>query len=314
VVAPCGWVDGWPAGVKAQGQISIAAHMALGALSEICESRGLGREAGHYRDAAATLAQRVHEVFYDPRTGLFAEHLFASGTVAGNQPSDFWTITQIWAALAGMAPDTRGLDACRTRGLSTGMRMIPESGIGASYMARFVDGVDELGLGSQATWALAAWPELTHLYALAELRYGRPDHALDAVRRQLPEQVHRRNPKAPPYYYPEKYIHPGTTPWLCTWAGDPTLLQVMLEGFGGIHVGLDGMRVRPQLPTSWRAGEAFRCRFCWRGSRWQLIVEREDSGGMALDIDGHRVPDDGLIRAEELPPRALYTVRAAPES
>ena len=52
---------------------------------------------------------------------------------------------------------------------------------------------------------------------------------------------------AEPYYYAEKYLYTYDTPWLCTRSGDPTLIQAMLEGFGGINASLEGLNIKPYL-------------------------------------------------------------------
>jgi len=296
VIAPCGWVDGWPRGVKAQTQMSAAALIALRNISVICAYLGKDHEALKYAGTVQELQDSIHEVFYDPTTGLFAEHLFESGDIAGNQTTDFWATTQIWTALAGLAPDVRGLELCRVNCMETGMMMMPESTMSANYVMLLDTSIEELDFGSNATWSLAAWPELTHLYALAELRYGRPDQALDAIFGQLPERIHESNRLAAPYYYAEKYIYPYTTPWLCTWGGDPMLLEVLLEGFAGLHMDIDGMKVKPRLPTSWMGDNQLRIRFWYRDNQWDLIIDQEEGRRKtAIVLDGRDIPIDHTI-------------------
>jgi len=150
--------------------------------------------------------------------------------------------------------------------------MNPEGILTAPYMARFQDTEDDLPMDRNAIWNLAAWPELTHLYALAEICAGRPDLALEAVSKNLPEKAHAENPFAAPFYYPEKYIPPLNVPWLCTWAGDPTLIQVLLEGFFGIKAGLNGLTIEPHLPGAWTGDQLLRARFCYRGAQWEVSI------------------------------------------
>ncbi len=289
LIAPCGWLDAWPPQVKAQAQISITAYMALRELMEICEQTKDSQGQSRYELAAADLKQRILEVFYDGKTGLFAEHLFESGEIAGKETHDFWAHTQIWAALAGLSPDTRGLDLCREYCLGDGMAIIPESAIFSDYLSESTDGVEDLSFGFTATWLLAAWPEVTHLYALAELRYGRVNEALDAVRRQLPEHLHSMKSGVSPYHYAEKYLYPHDVPWLCTWSGDPTLLQVLLEGFGGIQVNLSGLKVIPRLPDSWGGEERLHAKFQWRGYKMNLEVDCSSSKLILFQCNGKPV-------------------------
>jgi cellobiose phosphorylase len=117
---------------------------------------------------------------------------------------------------------------------------------------------------------------------MAETGAGRADLALAAVESQLPEMLHRRNAAAAPFYYAEKYLTPGDEPWLCTWAGDPTLIDLLLTGFLGVRPGLDGLRIEPSLPADW-AGENVAADFVWHGADWQVIV---DSDAIVMTVDG----------------------------
>jgi hypothetical protein len=268
-------------------QVTATGIMGLRAFADVC-----GAESG-YGDAADALADAIRRRAYDAATGLFAEHVFADGRVEGGTVEDFWAHTQIWTSLAGLAPDARGLDLVRRHCFTTGVRVVPESSFANAYIAASTDGDEDLTPDSTATWLLAMWPELTHLYALAELRHGRPDAALEAVTAALPERLHARNPAAAPYYYAEKYLHPGDEPWLCTWAGDPTLVEVLLTGFLGVRPEPAGLRVTPQLPRAWvgrELGAAFSC----RGARWRLVVDPELAPGTLL-LDGRPQAPGALL-------------------
>lgn len=163
----------------------------------------------------------------------------------------------------------------------------------SSYLRDSTDGTDELSIESTATWLLARWPELTHLYALAEIEAGRPDRALEAVLEQLPETLHRTYPKCLPYLYPEKFLAPGTVPWLCTWAGDPTLVEVVLSGFAGVRPELDGLSIRPLLPAAW-TGKELTFDFKWAAGRWQLKFSPTLDPG-TLIVDGANLPADSRL-------------------
>jgi hypothetical protein len=205
-------------------------------------------------------------VFYRPDSGLFAEHLFTDGTVGGGEERDFWAHTQIWAALSGLAPDTRGLLLCARDCLKNGLTVIPEEGMFSDYVEASTDGLTDLSSGSTATWLLAAWPELSHLFAICLAKMGDPEMAYRALIAQLPERIHGLNPAAAPFYYPEKFLYPYDLNWLCTWAGDPTLIQLLLEGFMGIRFTLSGFTVTPALPKA-LMGRPLCASFVFRGKK-----------------------------------------------
>lgn len=271
LVHPCGWADAWNPEVRAQGQISAAAALGLRAWSETC--RFLGDEPGAVRfgDEADAIAAAMIAELYDPVSGLVAEHMFAD-RVTGGTPADFWAHTQIWSALAGITSDGRGLDLVAENCLERGVSIAPESAFDTDYIAASTDSAADLPLDSTATWLMASWPEVTHLYALAELGRGRPDAALRAVLSQLPETLHEAEPACLPWYYAEKYLWPGTRPWLCTWAGDPSLIEVLLTGFLGVRARPDGLVVAPCWPAAW-AGARSRGTFVWQGIK--LVVETD---------------------------------------
>lgn len=289
-IMPCGWLDAWPPDVRAQAQTSIAAIMGLRAFDHI--ERLVGNEAS-LASEAGLVADAVRRVFWNETSGIFAENLLADGTVKGDSESDFFAHTQIWATLAGIAPDPRGLDLVRSRCFDRGVFAVPASAMESSYLRDSTDGTDELSIESTATWLLARWPELTHLYALAEIEAGRPDRALEAVLEQLPETLHRTYPKCLPYLYPEKFLAPGTVPWLCTWAGDPTLVEVVLSGFAGVRPELDGLSIRPLLPAAW-TGKELTFDFKWAAGRWQLKFSPTLDPG-TLIVDGANLPADSRL-------------------
>lgn len=70
-------------------------------------------------------------------------------------------------------------------------------------------------------------------------------------------------------------------PWLCTWAGDPTLVEVALTGFLGVRPQPGGLQVTPQLPQAW-AGRELRAAFWCRGAQWRLIIDPDLEPGVIL--------------------------------
>lgn len=263
LVAPCGWADAWNPEVRAQGQISAAAVLGLRAWADVCEHLGYEGAAATHRAAAAEIAGAMRDLLLDLRTGIVAEHVF-DDTVTGGTDDDFWAHTQVWAALAGVA-DGRALDLVADKCFDHGIAIAPESAFEQEYIAASTDSEADLSVDSTATWLLARWPEVTHLYALAELERGRPDAALIAVVEQLPETLHGFDAVCAPWYYAEKYLYPGTRPWLCTWAGDPSFLEVLLSGFLGLHPSPAGLRIEPKLPQPW-LGATSTATFSWRGT------------------------------------------------
>jgi hypothetical protein len=282
LIEPCGWADAWNPEVRAQGQASAAAVIGLRAWARASGWLGRSRQVAEFAGHADAISESMRDILYDESSGIVAEHLFDDG-VEGGTADDFWAHTQIWAALAGVVDDGRGLDIVERECLDNGVSIAPESAFDKGYVAESTDATDSLPVESTATWLLARWPEVTHLYALAELERGRPDAALAAVRGQLPQTLHELDPVCAPFYYAEKYLFPGTVPWLCTWAGDPSLIETTISGFFGVRAAFDVLEIRPRLPTSWRGGHG-RVTFMWRGAPVQIELDPEFSP-TAIDLD-----------------------------
>lgn len=271
VMKPCGWLDAWPPSVTAQAQISFTVYHAFMKLADILRHMG-HKEAGQYSQEAKQLAENIQRIFYNHKTNLYAEHLFADGTVRGGEFDDFWVHTQVWASISGLESRQEPLEICKKYCCHSGVKVIPETGMESDYIAASTDGLTDLSAGSTATWLLAAWPELTNLFALSWVRAGNPQTAYDIVCSQLPETLYQKFGTAAPFYYAEKYLYPYGLPWLCTWAGDPTLIEYLICGLLGVQFTLDGYTVSPSIPESF-TNRTLSAQFLWRGKPVSISVD-----------------------------------------
>jgi hypothetical protein len=264
--------------------------LALRAWARANDELGRPGRAAALRAEADAIANAIRDILYDRSTGLIAEHLFDDG-VKGGTPADFWAHTQIWAALAEISPeDSRGLDRVAERCLDRGVFIAPESAFEQDYVAASTDSAADLPIESTATWLLARWPEVTHLFSLAQIESGNTELALDAVRQQLPEVLHAADTRCAPHYYAEKYLYPGTRPWLCTWAGDPSLIEVLIAGFLGVTPTSRGITIAPALPAAW-SGAAGIVRLVARETELEIELSPEIPEGSAeIDADFVRLP------------------------
>lgn len=272
VMKPCGWLDAWPPKVTAQAQISFAVYWALWKLTDILRHIGHG-QADFYEKEAKALKENIQKIFYCSDTGLYGEHLFSDGSMRGGDLEDFWVHTQVWANITGIESSEKPLEICADRCLSYGVRIIPESGLDSDYILNSTDGLSDLSVGSTATWLLSAWPELTNLFALNWIRAGNPQKAYEIVCSQLPETLYNHFQMPAPFYYAEKYLYPYGVPWLCTWAGDPTLIEYLICGLMGVSFTLDGYTVSPNLPRNLQ-DQDLTAKFFWRGK--QVVISTNE--------------------------------------
>lgn len=273
VMKPCGWLDAWPPTVTAQAQISFTVYHAFSKLTEIlvyCNHE----QAAFYEKEMKELEVNIKKIFYDNKMKIYAEHLFQDGSVRGADIEDFWVHTQIWANISQIENDKLPLKLCQQHCLKDGMTVMPESAILTDYITSSTDGLSDLNVGSTATWLLAAWPELTNLFALCCVRAGDYELAYQAVCSQLPEQLYEKYKTAAPFYYAEKYLYPYGLPWLCTWAGDPTLIEYIVEGLFGVQFTLENFTVSPMIPKSFLNKELF-LKFLWRGKVIEVSTDKE---------------------------------------
>lgn len=273
VMKPCGWLDAWPPSVTAQAQISFTVYHAFMKLADILQYIGHSKADFYFREAEQ-LKEKIKLIFYNPTTGLYGEHLFADGSVRGGDLEDFWVHTQVWANICGIENRQEPLEICERYCRANGVRVIPDSGMESDYIEASTDGLSDLSAGSTATWLLAAWPELTNLFALSWARAGNSQKAYETVCSQLPETLYRKFKTAAPFYYAEKYLYPYGLPWLCTWAGDPTLIEYFICGLLGVQFTLKGYTVSPKIPESFHHKNV-NARFLWRGQRVEISTDRQ---------------------------------------
>lgn len=221
-------------GPNAVAEGSMVFCEALEQLSMLAVATGRRADADRFAAQAARMRPLIRERFFNPSSGVFALMIDSDGRRQADTRDDFLAYPQVRALATRTVIDRGLLDVVRA------YRMTP---VGVQEARR---------LGPLASeWMRDIWPEKTHLYALEEFRAGRPDLAVDAVRRQLPASVHRLNPLAPTSRYPERYDPRDFRPKGWIQGGDPELIHCLLIGLAGLRPGLDGITSEPSVPPDW---------------------------------------------------------------
>jgi len=112
------------------------------------------------------------------------------------------------------------------------------------------------------------------MLAMAEALAGRPDEALGIIRKVLPlrEEDCTEITKSVPLWFPNYWhgphsVSPGLSSGIISTGAPAWLYLVVCEGLLGIKPTLDGLEIKPNLPSSWKTVEIERC---WRGKHYKF--------------------------------------------
>ncbi|MFI4910061.1 MAG: GH36-type glycosyl hydrolase domain-containing protein [Sedimentisphaeraceae bacterium JB056] len=137
------------------------------------------------------------------------------------------------------------------------------------------------------------------MLAMAEIKAGRPDEALEIITQVLPlrEKDCTSVTKAIPLWMPNFYHGPhsplaGLSSGIISTGAPAWFCLDIVNGFLGIQPELDGLRVNPALPHSWNDVTFERN---WRGATYNFIYKRCGKGDCVSVMLNGEILEDGLI-------------------
>jgi cellobiose phosphorylase len=128
---------------------------------------------------------------------------------------------------------------------------------------------------------------------------GRPDHALRAWRKIMPDNPGHRSlvSGCEPYAFTNQYLGPGNgragdsiSGWITGTAG--WMFRAVLEYFCGVQPGYKGLAIKPCLPSDWDHARVHRT---LRGKVYDIEISRK-TGGYDIRVNGESC--DGTIAYE----------------
>lgn len=265
--------------------------------ARMAEMAGDPGTAADCRARAKTIDAQVNEVAWDG--DRYVRAYDDSGRAIGCRADGRVFIeTQSWAVISGCARGERRDAVIRHL----------EKTLWTEYgQALFVPPYTEL---DRAIGRITAFAEgtkenaavFTHMgmfAALAQYEAGRPDAAWRSIRAFLPYEANK-DPEVfltEPYVLPEYTIGPGNPRFgegAFTWltGSSDWLLWLLHERLLGVRPLVEGLRIRPALPSAW---DRARLRRPFRGATYEIEIRRDAAvapGGVVLSLDGTAVAGD----------------------
>jgi cellobiose phosphorylase len=308
------WNDGLSAmGMEERGESFWLGQFLVGLLADwsriwsVSGREGLARE---FADRRVELVAAINRHGWDG--AWYRRGTLDDGRILGsaeNRVGRIFLNAQTWAILNDVAPPDRAaacLDAVRSHLVTEAGALllapafdVPDASIG--YITRYAPGLRENGgvYTHAAIWAIAAAAKMKDAALTGRL--------LEAV-----------NPstKDPDRYFAEPYVlpgnvdgpdspHHGRAAWTWYTGAAAWLHRVMAEWVLGVRPEWNGLRIDPCLPPGWDRAAMVRP---WRGTTWEIAIERGGSPG--LEVDGVGVPGALIPLASAGPGPRRRRVRA----
>lgn len=285
------------------GWLTVAAAYAMKLWAGLCADTGRADSAARWRAAAQELNDAANAHLWDG--DWFARGITDAGVVFGVQADAEGRIylnPQSWAMLSGAASEEqrRKMLAAIDAQLETphGVAMFNPP---YSRMRDDVGRVTQKHPGSAENGAVYNHAASFYVHALYDT--GEADRAFSALRRMIPgpDEADLLQRGQMPVFIPNYYrgahaayprtagrssqlFNTGTAAWA---------YRSVIEGLCGLQGCAAGLRVRPQLPSTWQHLEVERE---FRGARFVMSVRR--TGRAAVRLEGEPLPG-GIVRQIE---------------
>lgn len=301
------WNDSLTAvGMEGRGEsvwLSEAYAEALRRLAPVWEKLGRKEKAADYRERCERICQAVNDTAWDGE--WYLRCFDDSGAPIGThleEEGQIFSESQGWALISGIAGEER-----REKVLSSCKKLL-QTPQGFKLLAPTYTRIDgrvgritsmEPGICENGT----IYSHINIWLILGMLCCGLPEEAYKAFQRFTSGYISAEGDKklrCPPYIYANGYYGPDhrNNPWQMefTWITGSIswILNVMMNDFLGISPELDGLRVRPCIPPSWKE---YRVTRQFRGAEYHIQVQNPHGltgGRVRLTLDGKELPGDIL--------------------
>ncbi|KAF2205929.1 Six-hairpin glycosidase [Delitschia confertaspora ATCC 74209] len=268
-------------GKGVSGWLTLATGFSLNLWASVCEQQGKKGEASRYRAGAKEVNEAANKHFWDGE--WFARGITDDNVVFGTKKDKegrIWLNPQTWSILSGAASKDQipKMLAQVDEQLSTPYGVVmfapPFSG-----MREDVGRVTQKYPGSAENGSVYNHAGIFYIYSLYTI--GEVDRAFKLLRQMIPgpsEEDYSQRGQLPVYIpnyyrgawkqYPRtagrssQLFNTGTVSWV---------YRVFSECLCGLYGDADGLRIRPQLPSSWTGIKVTRL---FRGAKFVLDVKR----------------------------------------
>lgn len=248
------------AGLKGKGVsvwLSIAWMRANAKLREMAEWLGKDEDVKACDERAAIMDERIEQYGFDKKSGYYIYARTDDDIIMGNQDCDegkIFLISQLWAVLAGLRHGTEAMDkAEELLEIPLGIRLAYPA---YSYQRDYIGSMAEKTPGCQDNGGIYLHPSAWKLAVDSILR--RPDRVEEGLKKMLPFDEDYAIKCGEPYamfnsyFAPETGYREGTPGQSWRTAASSWLLKSTIEYIYGCHPEIDGLRIEPCLPASWK--------------------------------------------------------------
>ena len=268
-------------GKGVSGWLTVATGYALNLWAAVCEQQGKVEQAARYRAGAQEVNAAANTHLWDG--SWFARGITDDNVVFGTQKDGegrIWLNPQAWSILGGAASAEQRakmlpeIDEQLSTPYGVAMFAPPFSG-----MREDVGRVTQKYPGSGENGSVYNHAAIFYIYSLYTV--GDSDRAYKLLRQMLPgptEEDYLQRGQLPVYipnYYRGAYheyprtagrssqlFNTGTMPWV---------YRCFIEGLCGLQGDADGLRIKPQLPSSWNGIQVTRQ---FRGATFEVDIRR----------------------------------------
>ncbi len=304
------WNDAFDqAGHKGRGESIMLAGWAsyiLDMFIPIARRYGKRKDAAQLKRKQTVMKKAVNRYGWDRKGEYYIRATHDDGTRLGastEAEGKIWANAQSWSILGGIADEARtqkclaAMDKNLTvsKGSLTFWPAFTEPDKHYGVISRFAPGVKENGavFSHNLMWRL-----------MAETRCGRGDVAWSILSSNLPTRLAAEDPdlyKVEPYVQRQYTYAPMSQCYgegSHSWATGAAMWNwhVVLEGILGVVPELDGLRLDPCLPSTWKKARLVRR---WRGSEFDIRVRNPhgvQKGVVEVRIDGESQGADNLLK------------------
>ncbi|KAF4622799.1 hypothetical protein G7Y89_g14227 [Cudoniella acicularis] len=313
-IAQGDWCDpmnmvGWK-GKGVSGWLTVATAYACNLWAGVCEQQGKAQLAARFRTGAREANAAVNTHLWDG--SWFARGITDDNVVFGTQDDKegrIWLNPQTWSILSGAASakQTAKMILQVEKQLYTpyGVTMFAPP---YSKMREDVGRVTQKYAGSAENGSVYNHAGIFYIYSLYSI--GESDRAYALLRQMLPgpsdeDYVQRGQlPIYIPNYYRGAYheyprtagrssrlFNTGTITWV---------YRCFIEGLCGLKGDAEGLRIEPQLPSSWKGIKVTRL---FRGAKFEVDIRRGDVGEVKVKYEGKLLPE---ARFKNIVPGTTY--------
>ena len=288
--------------------VAMQLYYALDIMIRIAKHKGDAETEKQMEELKQNFGKRIERHCWD--TDRFVRGITGDGEVVG-KPGDpeanLWLNPQTWSVISGLASEERGravLDLVHDE-LNTryGARLMAPP-----YRRHAFDGALALLFNPGTKENAAIFLQTQGWLILAEARLGRGSRAFEYYLESCPAAQNSiaQTRLLEPYVYSQftestdsQFEGRSNVHWLTGTAS--TVMAACVEGILGLRPDINGLRLAPAIPPSWKS---FGMEKVFRGSRLRIKVlnsESRESGCRRLSVNGTKVEGDYIPASMLLP-------------